>query len=129
MNYAQETGSKSKPRKSSAASTTDAGEALRDRVEHVRDMVENVRDRAETAFREKPYLVPVAAGAAGFGVGLLFGSKMMRFFVMTAVGTVLTEAVGGEVRRLAGDFLTEFQHRLGEGEGAEEIEPRESSAV
>lgn len=131
MNYAQENGSKSKKQKASTTNSDDAGVALRDRVEHVRDIVENVRDRAEVAFREKPYLVPVAAGAVGFGIGVLFGSKITRLLVLTAAGTVLSDVLGGEVKRLAGDFISEFQHRLGEGEGddAEEVESRESSAV
>lgn len=127
MNYAQENGTKAKKTKAAREVTVEAGEAIRDRIEHVRDVVEDVRERAEVTFREKPYLVPVAAGAVGFGVGLLFGSKITRFLVLTAVGTVMTEVVGGEVRKLAGDFLSEFQNRLGEGEvdDAGEIEARE----
>ena len=117
MNYAQENGSKSKKRVASAEPVQ--AEALRDRVEHVRDIVENVRDKAEVAFREKPYLVPVTAGAVGFGLGLLLGSKITRFLVITAVGTVVSEVVGGEVKRLATDFIGEFQNRLGEGDEAE----------
>lgn len=131
MNYAQENGSKSKKQKASSklsgASGDDAPVALRDRVEHVRDIVENVRDRAEVAFREKPYLVPAAAGAVGFGIGVLFGSKLTRLLVITAVGTVLSDVLGGEVKRLAGDFVSEFQHRLGEGEDSEEVESREAA--
>ena len=40
-----------------------AAESLKDRVEHARDVVENIRDKAELAFRDKPYLLPVATGA------------------------------------------------------------------
>lgn len=126
MNYAQENGSKTKKPKASQAASSDAAVALRDRVEHVRDIVENVRDRAEVAFREKPYLVPAAAGAVGFGIGVLFGSKITRLLVITAVGTVLSDVLGGEVKRLAGDFVSEFQNRLGEGDDAEEVEPKEA---
>lgn len=127
MNIAQENGTKTKKTKAAREVTVEAGEAIRDRIEHVRDVVEDVRERAEVTFREKPYLVPVAAGAVGFGVGLLFGSKITRFLVLTAVGTVMSEVVGGEVKRLAGDFLSEFQNRLtaGESEDSEEIEARE----
>lgn len=95
----------------------DATANLRDRVEHVRDIVENVRDQAEVVFRDKPYLVPVAAGAVGLGVGVLLGSRITRFILFTAVGTVLSEVLGSEIKRLAGDFVGEFQSRLGEGEG------------
>lgn len=95
----------------------DVAEGLRDKVEHVRDIVENVRDQAEVAFRDKPYLVPVAAGAVGLGVGLLLGSKLTRFILFTAVGTILSDTLGGEIKRMAGEFMSEFQNRLGEGEG------------
>lgn len=94
----------------------DAADGLRDKVEQVRDIVENVRDQAEVAFRDRPYLVPVAAGAVGLGVGLLLGSKLTRFIVFTAVGGILTEALGGEIKRIAGDFMGEYRNRLGDGE-------------
>jgi tetrahydromethanopterin S-methyltransferase subunit F len=93
-------------------------EALKERVESVRHMVENVRDRAEMTFREKPYLVPVAAGAVGFGVGMLFGSKLMRFVVFTAVGTILTESLGGEIKRISKEFMSDLQERLNEGDSS-----------
>ena len=95
---------------------TGAADGLRDRVEHVRDIVENVRDQAEVVFRDRPYLVPVAAGAVGLGVGVLLGSKITRFILFTAVGTVLSDVLGGELKRLAGDFMGEFKNRLGEGD-------------
>jgi len=92
-------------------------DGLREKVEHVRDIVENVRDKAEVAFRDRPYLVPVAAGAVGLGIGVLLGSKITRFILFTAVGGILSEALGGEIKRMAGEFMGEFQNRLGEGEG------------
>ena len=95
----------------------EAAGQLRERVEHVRDIVENVRDKAEVAFRDRPYLVPVAAGAVGLGIGILLGSKLTRFVVFTAVGALLSDALGGEIKRIAGDFIGELQDRLGEGEG------------
>jgi tetrahydromethanopterin S-methyltransferase subunit F len=91
-------------------------EGLRERVEHVRDIVENVRDKAEVAFRDKPYLLPVAAGAVGLGIGVLLGSRITRFILFTAVGSIVSDMLGGEIKRIAGDFIGEFQNRLGEGE-------------
>ena len=113
MNSVQATENKAKKIQ---AVSSDAADGLREKVEHVRDIVENVRDQAEVAFRDKPYLVPVAAGAVGLGVGLLLGSKLTRFILFTAVGGILSEALGGEIKRMAGDFMGEFQNRLGEGE-------------
>lgn len=98
-----------------------AGQAnIRQRVDQARDVVENVREKAELAFREKPYLLPVAAGAVGLGVGMLLGSKIMRFVLFTAGATILSETLGGEIKRMSKDFIEDLQDRLGddEGEGA-----------
>ena len=113
MNQVQATEKKSKKIQAVAEGEV---EGLRDRVEHVRDIVENVRDKAEVAFRDKPYLLPVAAGAVGLGIGILLGSKITRFILFTAVGTIVSDMLGGEIKRMAGDFIGEFQNRLGEGE-------------
>jgi hypothetical protein len=95
---------------------------LRQRVDHARDVMESVREKAEMAIRDKPYLLPVAAGAVGFGIGVLFGSKLMRFVVLTAGAALLSETVGGEIKRMSRDFMEDLQDRLdgdeGEGEGA-----------
>ena len=107
----------------------DVGAQLKDRVEHVKELVENVRDQAEVAFRDRPYLVPVTAGAVGFGLGLLLGSKLTRFIVFTAVGTVVSDALGGQIKKIAGDFIGEFQSRLGEGEGTGPGEGGSSNGV
>jgi hypothetical protein len=106
------------------ASEEAAGQ-LRERVEHVRDIVENVRDKAEVAFRDRPYLVPVAAGAVGLGIGVLLGSKLTRFVLFTAVGALLSDALGGEMKRIASEFMGELQNRLGEGEGAASASARD----
>lgn len=97
------------------------GEAgIRQRVDHARDVVENVRERAELAFREKPYLLPVAAGAVGLGVGMLLGSKIMRFVLFTAGATILSETLGGEIKRMSKDFIEDLQDRLGGDEEGED---------
>jgi hypothetical protein len=113
MNHVHATEQKAK---NIQAVTEEAAEGMRNRVEHVRDIVESVRDTAEVAFRDRPYLVPVAAGAVGLGIGLLLGSKLTRFMLCAAVGTLLTDTLGGEIKRMAGDFLSDFQKRLAEGE-------------
>lgn len=89
---------------------------IRQRVDQARDVVENVREKAEIAFREKPYLLPVAAGAVGLGVGMLLGSKIMRFVLFTAGATILTETLGGEIKRMSKDFIEDLQDRLGDDE-------------
>ena len=95
-----------------------ASDTLQDRVEQVRELVESVREKAEVAFRDKPYLIPVAAGAVGLGIGVLLGSRITRFILFTAVGTILSDALGGEMKRMAGEFVGELKHRQGEGEKA-----------
>ena len=94
-------------------------QGIRERVDQARDVVENVREKAQIAFQEKPYLLPVAAGAVGLGVGMLLGSKIMRFVLFTAGATILTETLGGEIKRMSKDFIEDLQDRLGgdEGEG------------
>ncbi|MCL2723696.1 MAG: hypothetical protein FWD69_04580 [Polyangiaceae bacterium] len=92
-----------------------AEESIRHRVGNARDIVENVRDQAEAAFRDKPYLVPAAACALGVGIGMLLGSRITRFLVFTAVGAVLTDLFGGELRRMGRDFVDDLQLRLAEG--------------
>ena len=123
MNHVQASERKAKIQ---AASEEAAGQ-LRERVEHVRDIVENVRDRAEVAFRDRPYLIPVTAGAVGLGIGVLLGSKLTRFVLFTAVGALLSDTLGGEIRRMAGELMGELQHRLGEGEGEGESAARTSA--
>lgn len=106
-------------KKSSSSAMEPASEgmnAIRERVEQARDMIENVREKAEITFKEKPYLVPVTAGAVGFGLGLLFGSKLVRFVAFTAVGTLLTDALGGEIKRISSDFVGDLKSRLADGE-------------
>jgi hypothetical protein len=103
-----------------------AGDGIRQRVEHARDIVETLRDKAEVAFREKPYLLPVTTGAVGFGLGLLLGSKVTRFLLFTAVGTLLSDALGGEIKRISRDFMDNLQERLDVREQLEEGETAHS---
>lgn len=97
---------------------TGEDKGLRQRMDKARDIVETVRDRAEIAFHDKPYLVPITAGAVGLGIGMLLGSKLTRFVVFTAVGALLSDALGGEIKRISRDFMDDLQNRLeGEAEG------------
>lgn len=98
--------------------------ALRERVEQARDLVEDLRDRAEMAFHERPYLLPVATGALGLGVGILIGSKLSRLLVLTAAGALLSDTVRTQVARVSRDFIRDLGERLEEGEG-EDVEQAE----
>jgi hypothetical protein len=91
--------------------------SIRQRVDQARDVVENVREKAELAFQDKPYLLPVTAGAVGFGLGMLFGSKLMRYVLFTAGAAIISETVGGEIKRMSKDFIEDLQDRLGEDDG------------
>ena len=104
------------PRHARRTSAVDARVALRNRVDSARDMLENMRDQAEAAFRDRPYLVPVAACAVGVGFGLLVGSRIMRLLVLTTIGAVLSDMFGGELRRFGRDFVDDLQGRLSQGD-------------
>ncbi len=62
--------------------------------------------------------IGLVAGAVGLGIGVLLGSKITRFILFTAVGTLLSDALGGEIKRIGKDFMEDLQDRLG-GEGEE----------
>jgi hypothetical protein len=97
--------------------------ALKERVESARDMIDDLRDRAEMAFHERPYLLPVAAGALGFGVGVLVGSKISRVIALTAAGALLSDTVRGQVLKLSRDFMRDIGAKLeSTTDGAEDIE-------
>lgn len=99
----------------------EAGMALKERVEHARDLVEDLRDRAEMAFHERPYLLPVATGVLGLGIGILIGSKLSRLIMLTAAGALLSETVRKELARVSRQFLQELgQNVEREGEDVEE---------
>ncbi len=118
MNYAQENQNDTSSTKSEQSAATPA---LRERVDTLRHVIENVRDQAEIVFKDKPYLLPVATGALGVGIGVLLGSKLTRFILFTAVGTLLTDSLGGEIKRISQNFIHDMQERL----GYEEPEPAE----
>lgn len=98
--------------------------ALRERVEHARDIIEDLRDRAEMAFHERPYLLPVATGVVGLGVGVLIGSKLTRVLAMTAAGALLSETVRGQVAKIGRELMKDLGDKLeGDESDADEGEP------
>jgi hypothetical protein len=122
------THAKNQVRQSKAANALDdrvddAEVALRERVEQARDLVEDLRDRAEVAFHERPYLLPVATGALGFGVGLLVGSKLTRILLITAAGALLSDRVRSQVIRVGRDLLSDIGARVEEEGVEDEVEP------
>jgi len=97
--------------------------ALRERVEQARDLVEDLRDRAEMAFHERPYLLPVATGALGLGIGVLIGSKLSRLILFTAAGALLSDSVRGQIAKVSRDLIKDMSEKLesDEGEDVEDI--------
>ena len=124
MNHVHGNGKSARPdRPTHRMSISEMQGTLRGRVGNMRDIVENVRDHAESAFRDKPYLLPAAACALGVGIGLLMGSRITRFIVLTTVGAVISDVFGGELRRFGRDFIDDLQLRLAEGTGDDQDSP------
>ena len=94
--------------------------ALQERVDQARDLVEDLRDRAEMAFHERPYLLPVATGALGLGIGVLIGSKLSRLLFFTAVGALLSDTVRGHVAKIAKDLVSDLGSSTESDDGDEE---------
>src|SRR5882757_7947982 len=88
---------------------------LRARAEHARDIVEDLRDRAELAFHERPYLLPVATGVVGLGIGVLIGSRVSRILLLTAAGALMSDTIRGQVAKIGREFVRDLGAKLGEG--------------
>lgn len=100
---------------------------LRERVENARDLIEDLRDRAEMAFHERPYLLPVATGAVGLGIGVLIGSKLSRILLLTAAGAMLSDSVRSQVAKFSQELIKDLGDKL---EGSEDdIEEGEPSTI
>lgn len=100
--------------------------ALDQRIEQARDLIEDLRDRAEIALHERPYLLPVAAGAVGLGVGMLIGSRLSRMLVVGAAGALLSDSIRSQVVKISKDFIADLGDKL---EVDEEEDVEEPAAV
>lgn len=95
--------------------------AIREGLEQARDLVEDLRDRAEMAFHERPYLLPVATGVLGFGIGVLVGSKLSRLILFAAGGALLNDAVRARVMKVSRDVIDNVGDKLASPDG-EDVE-------
>jgi ElaB/YqjD/DUF883 family membrane-anchored ribosome-binding protein len=93
---------------------------LERRATAVRDLALDLRERAELAIQERPYIVPVAAGAVGFGVGVLVASRLSRMVLLAAAGAMLSDTVRGQIVKLATDMLNGEEEGVQGEEGEEE---------
>jgi len=107
----------------------DAQEMLMERVETARDIVEEIRDRAELLIQERPYIVPMAAGALGVGVGVLIGSKLSRVLLFATAGALLSDTVRTQVVKMGKQALADFSEKLNEGEDVEATTGDEEPSV
>lgn len=96
------------------------GTALQERVAEARDLVEDLRDRAEMAIHERPYIVPVAAGAVGLGVGILIGSKLSRMIALGVAGALLSDTVRTQIVAIGKDVIKNMSDKLDDVEDIEE---------
>lgn len=106
--------------------------ALRERLETARDMVEDVRDLAERAFHERPYLLPVATGALGLGVGVLIGSKLARIAVLAGASALVSSTLRSEIGKIGRSVIRDISEKLDETSdegGGEDMSNAEPSAV
>jgi ElaB/YqjD/DUF883 family membrane-anchored ribosome-binding protein len=94
------------------------------RVEQVRELVDDIRDRAEMIFHEKPYLLPVATGAVGLGVGILIGSRLSRVLFFTAAGAMLSDTIRHRLITISKEFLQDLDGGMSQqpSDDAEDIE-------
>lgn len=97
--------------------------ALEQRIEQARDLIEDLRDRAEIAMQERPYLLPVAAGAVGLGVGVLIGSRLSRMLVVGAAGALLSDSIRTQVVKMSKEFIADLGDKLEVDEEEDVEEP------
>lgn len=97
--------------------------ALEQRLEQARDIIEDLRDRAEIAMQERPYLLPVAAGAVGLGVGVLIGSRLSRMLVVGAAGALLSDSIRSQVVKISKEFIADLGDKLEVDEEEDVEEP------
>ena len=61
--------------------------------------VRGIPQRVERELKERPYRLLGIAGAVGFGVGAMFGSRVVRMMLVTAGGYGVNEVLRASIKR------------------------------
>jgi|GEM_PF-2200594 len=80
----------------------------------------DARDRLQDVIEKRPLAIPLAAAAIGVGIGALWGSKLARFVVLSAIGGAIADSLSHDLQRITRDVIDEMRERLDDVARADE---------
>jgi len=79
--------------------------------------IETIKETFGEVTQNRPALaVAAGAGVIGFGAGVLLGSRLARFLVVSTVSSIVRDAVGTEIRKTAVRLFEDLRGGADEGE-------------